>query len=677
MGNGKHSKNNLIVGVWHYQTPSIFYVKTVFFAKILCILILILCLSLVNVRFVKAAPKANNRSYLTVDILQNNLDNLVQQEGIATINLSNYIIDLTQPDNEFSNQFYQKIKAKITRDRAPISLDLSNCIIQGDFNLNRLVISTSLVEGGLSSLLTPIEQEKIQSYLQLISQPRQQIPTVNIWRGILKLDGAIFKGTTDFSNTVFLQKVSALETNFQQEAKFTQSIFGKDIDFSGTIFNLDANLDRVRFFDLTKFNKVKFQAVANFNNSYYEQPVEFEETVFSQVADFSRSIFFKPANFNHTLWRDRVIFSKSKFLDALIFTNATFEKNISFRDIYVASIINFRDVNLLNRVDFSNSFFTSLASINVTGLAFESEEVKIIGESGIIGNVIAVDSYEENEIILRNLIRNFRSLEQIADANQIEYQREQLKLQQLGDRIIKTPWKKIFTLTWMFQILTWLGLSLLLLLGDYGTNITLLLNVGITAITFFSLLFWLIDRYRPGISKPIIPTRYEIICMVGSYLILTLFGIVNIFITTDQPWLTLACLAVVLLPVPINFLICLYWQGRYHKLLDVTYFVEDGSLRQFRLLLGRLPIIPKFPFFRDRYQPILWEKRWNWLNYYDFSFNNILKFGFNDIRLRDEYLPGIISTLVWYQWCLGVLYIILLLWTLSKTIPGLNLLIYF
>ncbi|MDF5723869.1 MAG: hypothetical protein PUP91_26080 [Rhizonema sp. PD37] len=51
---------------------------------------------------------------------------------------------------------------------------------------------------------------------------------------------------------------------------------------------------------------------------------------------------------------------------------------------------------------------------------------------------------------------------------------------------------------------------------------------------------------------------------------------------------------------------------------------------------------------------------WNSLNYYDFSLNNLLKLGFNDIRLRDEHLLGIVSSLAWYQ-CLGLLYITLLL----------------
>ena len=278
---------------------------------------------------------------------------------------------------------------------------------------------------------------------------------------------------------------------------------------------------------------------------------------------------------------------------------------------------------------------------------------------------------------MQNLIRNFRSLEQIADANYLEYQREQLRAKQLSRNLTNITWQQLFSWSWLSLIPQWLSLNLLLLLGNYGTNLHLLFAIGIIVISFFSYLFWLVDRYRPKISQPIIPTRQETILMSGSYLTLTVFSLINIFLTSDRPYLTLFCIAIIILPVPILITSLIYLRGRYHKLLDISYFVEDGSLREFRLLIGRLPIMPRFPFFRDRYQPIVWSKRWSWLNYYDLSLNNIFKLGFNDIRLRDLYLPGYISTLVWYQWCVGVLYIILLLWTLSRTIPGLNLLLYF
>ena len=656
----------------NFQRKIIIYLKQLFF------LVLILWFIFGSIYSpVVAVSQSETKNYLSLEILESKINNLVKQEGIDTIDLSNYIIDLTQKDSDFGIQFYQQIRNKLSRFGDAIALDLSNSIIQGDFNFSQLGIITSLAEGALSSLLNPVEQAQIREYYPLRTSPRQPTSTVNVFRGFLKLDRTIFTATANFSDSLFLQPVAATGVNFQQEVKFNNSIFGQVVDWSGTSFSSDVNFTRTHFFQPTKFNLAQFQGLTNFSHSTFEQLVEFDRATFFQVADFSRCVFWQPADFTKTIWYGRILFSKSKFLDSVIFTDATFEKNVAFRDIYLGSIIELQNVNLLNRIDLSNAFFTAATKVNVSGLAFDAAEAKIIGESGIIGNILAVDNYEGNETVLRNLVRNFRSLEQIADANQIEYQREKLKLQQLSDRLLKTIWQSIFSFSFISQILSWLSLSLLLLLGDYGTNVELVFSVGLIAIAFFSLLFWFIDRYRPNISQPIIPTRYETICMLGSYLILTCLGITNIFATTDKPCLTLACLAIFLIPIPITLLLHLYWQGRYHKLLKITYFVEDGSFRQFRLLLGRLPIIPLFPFFRDRYQPILWDKRWNWLNYYDFSFNNILKFGFNDIRLRDEHLPGIIATLVWYQWCLGVLYIIFLLWTLSRTIPGLNLLIYF
>jgi hypothetical protein len=228
----------------------------------------------------------------------------------------------------------------------------------------------------------------------------------------------------------------------------------------------------------------------------------------------------------------------------------------------------------------------------------------------------------------------------------------------------------------LLQIWSWLGLSLLLLLSGYGTDVCLVLGVGTIAIAYFGLLFWFSDRWRRLHPTPIIPTLSETNWMLASFSLLSLFGILAIFRSTQQPWLTLACLGIIIFPLPVALLLRMYQQGRYHDAMEVSYFTEDGTMRQLRLLIGRLPVIPRYELFRERYMSLLWNRHWNWLNYYDFSLNNFLKLGFNDVRLRDEHLPAIIATLAWYQWSLGILYITLLLWTLSRTIPGVNLLIY-
>jgi hypothetical protein len=647
--------------------------------KTLGTLCLICCLSLIlwSASSLQTNAQTISRSYLTPEILQAKTKNLTQQEARETIDLSNLMIDFTNANSKFSQYFYQELNNLISRSSTPLNLDFSNSIIQGDFQLNQLGIASSVGEGALSSLFTTLEQEKINQFYPLKINTREDIPRVNIFRGSLYFKNTVFTGNIEASNSLYLQSIAAEEANFKGIVDFSQSIFTKEFDFSNAVFNQNLNFYKSHFFAKVKFNLAKFKGITDFNKNQFEALTEFKQTLFTQLADFTRCTFVDTVDFSRAGFSDRLIFTKSKFLHPLLFINSNLENTVSFRDIYLNSLINLQDTHLLNRLDFSNAFFTPQASINVSGLAFDATESQIIGQPGIIGKYLRINRLQGNETVFRNLIRNFRSLEQIADANHLEYQEKQLQAKAIGDRLTIKSWRTIFTGNWVSLILPWLSLNLLLLLGDYGTNITLIFSIGITTIALFSFLFWLIDRYRPHISQPVIPRRDEIIMMLLSYSGANLFSLVNIFVTTDRPWLTLAAIAIVLLPIPLVITILIYHRGRYHKLLDSSYFVENGELRQFRLLIGRLPIMPRFVFFRDRFLPILWETRWNWLNYYDFSLNNIFKLGFNDLRVRDRHLPGLISALVWYQWCLGVLYIVLLLWTLSRTIPGLNLLIYF
>ena len=640
------------------------------------IVIVLFCLAFWFFTPFQANAQTEQRIYLDLDILKERVNNVVQIEGKNTINLSNFIIDLSSQDNEFNRQFYQEINNTISRASNPIDLDFSNSVVQGDFELNQLGIYSAIGEGALHSLFTPEEQARIDLYYPINNSSNKDIPRINIFRGGLNFSKTVFTADVKGDNSLFLQPVVATSAKFQSTLKLDRSIFGKEVDFSHSILEQGIDISHSHFFATTKFKEVEFKAVSDFNHSQFEELTQFDRSFFQNTANFTRTVFIKPINFNSVTFSDRLLFAKSKFLDALILLNATLEKTATFRDVYINDIINLQDAHLSDRLDFSNAFFMPKSRMNTSGLAFDSSEAKIIGDRGI-GKFINVNKLEANKTVFRNLIRNFRSLEQIGDANYIEYQREQLRAKQISDRIMQTPWQKVFTWDWIRLIPQWIILNLLLILGDYGTNINLIFTIGIIIISFFSFLYWLIDRYRPHISMPVIPRRDEIIVMTGSYLTITAVSLISLFVTTNRPLLTLLGIAIIVLPIPIFITGLIYKQGRYHKLLNTTYFVEDGSFREFRLLIGRLPIMPRFPFFRDRFQPILWEKRWNWLNYYDFSLNNIFKLGFNDIRVRDKYLPGLISTLVWYQWCLGVLYIILLLWTLSRTIPGLNLLIYF
>ncbi|AFY76332.1 hypothetical protein Ple7327_0907 [Pleurocapsa sp. PCC 7327] len=622
------------------------------------------------------ALAASERVPLTLPLLQERLNSPLLSEGFYTIDLRNFIIDLTSENTIFREQFYQQLQTHLNRSKQPLGLDFSDSFIQGEFIASKLGLLTPLFQASLPPLFTPIEQEELKQDKRFLSQPGEQITSVTVVRGPLILNNSRFAGQADFSKVIFLQRVETTDATFTQEGNWSETRFARTADFSRTTFRREVNFSNSVFLGGAKFRQDRFLESANFTGSHFEAEVSFSQSEFVQLATFTRIQSLKDADFSQIDARDRILFSKSHFFGSLSLVNSTFEQSIAFRATRFDRSIDFRDVKLLGQVDFSNAFFSPKTTLNVSGLAFDSDRAKILGDTGVIGRVMSLSNLEDNKTVYRNLIRNFRNLEQIPDANQIEYKIERLRLQQLGKEIFEIPYQQVFQLKWMRNLFNWLFLSLLILLSGYGTNFSIVFGVGIIAIGYFGVLFWAIDRWRRRIPTPILPNRYDTICMIASVVLLTIIGLTNIFQASEEPWITLACLSVILFPIPLGLVSYLYHKGRYHDLMHSSYFLEDGSMRQLRLLIVRLPVIPNFPFFRDRYVPLIWERRWNWLNYYDFSLNNFIKLGFNDIRLRDQHLPGTISTIVWYQWSLGILYIALLLWTLSRTIPGLNLLIY-
>ncbi len=622
------------------------------------------------------ALAAVERVPLTLTALQEKIAHPILKDGVSTIDLTNFTIDISDNNKEFREQFYQTLQGELNRSKQPLGLDLSNSLIGGKFIISRLGLPTALSKVSLPPILSQTEKQLLEQDEKFIPSAGDIVTSVNVFRGSLKLKNSVFLDKTDFSKTFFLQLIEVSEAIFQQEVNWQESRFSRSTDFSKSIFNQDANFSQNQFFSSVRFRDVKFLGVADFHRNIFKEGVSFDGSEFDKLADFTRSQWFKDASFAGVRWHDRYLFTKSRFFALLSLRNSTLEKSGSFRSCYFNGLINFQDVKLLDQVDFSNSVFIPGVVINVPGLAFDSDKAKILGDSGIIGEVIDIPTLEGNETVLRNLVRNFRKLEQIPDANNIEYKTEKLRFYQLRREVLDISLKDLLSFAWLNKSISLIFLGLLLLLSHYGTNFSLVMGTGIIIFSYFGWLFWLVDRLRRFKPKPIAPNRYEIICMLCSYSILTTIGVLNVFRSSSRPIISLISLSVILVPLPLGLLIRLYQKGRYHDLMDSSYFVQDGSMRQLRLLITRLPVIPEFPIFRDRYQPVPWEKRWNWLNYYDLSLNNLLKLGFNDWRVRDQHLPGIVSFLIWYQWMLGIFYITVLIWTLSRTIPGLNLLIY-
>ena len=717
--------------------------------KLFCTLFLFLLLSIQPVWAAELQPQ---RTVLTLELLQERIASPIVNQGNLTVDLQKMEINLQPENKKFRDNFYKLLQDILQKNGVkPVGLDLSDSIIKGDFIGSDLGLRTPLYAQGIAPIFTETEQSQLERLREVCLQSlAYSVPNskdcrsllgkdsttstqISVFRGSLIFKKTRFKGKLEFNHTFFLQPVEAEGAMFNESTNLTESRFSRRVSFANANFRRQVDFGGSVFFDEANFKETEFKKNAEFKNTTFEDTANFSNASFQDIANFSRARWEGTTNFSKARFLEQIQFTKANFQEFLFFKETSFAQSVIFREAQFNLPVNMRGASILSQADFSDAVFAKGAYLNVPSLIFNSDKAKILGNPGEIGAVLRVPRLSGNQNVLRNLIQNFRQLQQIADANELEYSKQRLHLNYLTSRlvdanindaskkrlinlgfstiqaeaIIKRRQNQPFqvkselltladideetftqlasrfvvgeTLTpakWLLHTWRWLGLSLLLLLSGYGTNFYLVFGVGIIAIAFFSLLFWLVDRFRRVHPNQIVPTAYETTWMLGSFAISTLCGLIAIFRNTPQPLLTLACMTVIIVPLPSILLFRLYQKGRYHDLMETSYFTEDGTLRQLRLLIGRLPVIPRYELFRERYLPLLWNRRWNWLNYYDFSLNNLLKLGFNDVRLRDEHLPGIISTLAWYQWSLGILYITLVLWTLSRTIPGLNLLIY-
>ncbi|WP_372726745.1 pentapeptide repeat-containing protein [Nostoc sp. TCL26-01] len=662
------------------------------------------------------------------------------------------VIDLRPENSSFRDNFYQLLRKELQKTGTkPLGIDLSYSLIQGDFIGSDLGLRTPLYAQAIAPIFTPNEQAQLERLrfvcLQslaialpnskdcksLLGTDSTVSSEVSVFRGALTLEQTRFNGEVKFSHVFFLQSVDAHNATFLQPTNWSETRFSRPINFNNATFRQTSNFENSVFFDQANFKQTQFQETTDFHDSFFEKNTNFNQASFKQLVKFNGVQWQGNTDFSSVRFTNQAQFTRANFNQLLSFKETTFGQAVIFRETIFNQPVDLQGASILNQADFSDAIFSPEAFLNVPGLTFNSNQAKILGNPGQIGQTFVVPRLQGNQNVLRNLGQNFRQQQQVADANQLEYTKQQLRLQELSHGLVGTNINsasvasliklgfshtqakaisqrrevklfrnssELLTLadinleiynqlsnklvvakplsfgSWLLEAWSWLALSVLLLLSGYGTNFWLVFGVGGVAIAYFGLIFWLVDRCRRLHPVAIVPRYYETVAILISFSCLEFFSLLAIFRNAEQPLLTLGCILLIILPMPLVLLIRLYQQGRYHDLMDISYFTEDGTFRQLRLLIGRLPVIPRNQVFRERYMPLLSDRRWNWLNYYDFSLNNLVKLGFNDIRLRDEHLPGIIATLAWYQWSLGLLYITLVLWTLSRTIPGLNLLIY-
>ncbi|NER80598.1 MAG: hypothetical protein F6K42_13695, partial [Leptolyngbya sp. SIO1D8] len=510
---------------------------------------------------------------LTLDQLETQIANPIQRDGKPTINLRQVTLDLSPENEEFRDRFYRRLQTVLQSGEKAVSLDLSHAVIQGEFDLQRLSLREPLYGEAFFPLLTESEQLQLkrdrkrlsqlsQLSRSLLLQPPPTALRIFLFRGGLNLSQTRFEGPVTGSGIFFLGAVDAQGSQFLQSVNFSESRFSQPTTVIASEFQQTVRFRNCIFFQRLRLRQSAFQGSLTFQGSEFYKTASFGQTHFTQETQYSRTTFHQNADFGQTHWQGTGSFLRSTFAGDLFLTEARFEAPMNFRQSRLSQSANLRGATIQNQLDFGDATFAPKTILNVAGLDFNADQAELLGSPGQIGRVLSVPSLEGNETLLRNLVRNFRKLEQVADANRLEYTTERLRLQflqrqltavnlntapqarlmglgfsasqaeavdtqrqktpfiqaadvldlegidlatyvKVRDRIIAQP-----PLSWLArsQHLVQYGvLSLLLLTSQYGTSTGLTLGVGILAVSLSSLLFWAVDRYRRTAPTSIVP----------------------------------------------------------------------------------------------------------------------------------------------------------------------------
>ena len=400
-----------------------------------------------------AYQAAIERPVLTLSGLDRRLAKPVRQSGALMVDLKGVTIDLRLGsegrDPDFAETFYRRLQQTLNRAQ-PLGLDLSGALVQGDFDLARLSLrvpayggaqlpalekfnqafqpSAAKGAGRSFSATTAIDRRTVGSqgylaqYFLIQAQPVQTDRLV--FQGSLLMNQTCFGGAVSGTGLYFLDRVEAEQVIFTQPVDWRGARFARGVNFSRGQFQQEGRFKDVLFAQAAQFNQANFGGLATWQGSTFYQSASFAQADFKQTAGFGRSRWQTNADFDQAVFHGAATFQKSRFDEALFLTEVQFEGAVSFRQTQFNEAVSLRGARVGAQLDFGDARFGKAASINVADLDFDPGEARILGSPGYIGRVFSVPTLTSNETVMRNLVRNFRSLEQIADANQVEYTAE-------------------------------------------------------------------------------------------------------------------------------------------------------------------------------------------------------------------------------------------------------------
>ncbi|OFR96625.1 MULTISPECIES: hypothetical protein [Rothia] len=173
----------------------------------------------------------------------------------------------------------------------------------------------------------------------------------SVYRGLTSFGGSTYQDSVDFSDSTYRGSANFGGSTYKAETKFNDSLYESSVNFSnstyydqvdfhgyglgsrheGVIYRGTANFSHSIYLEPPVFGCSNYEKEVNFNDSIYNKSVDFgASTKYKSKADFSGSVYYGKASIGASSYESQVDFRNSIYIDEADFSYSRFHESYYF-----------------------------------------------------------------------------------------------------------------------------------------------------------------------------------------------------------------------------------------------------------------------------------------------------------------------------------------------------------
>jgi hypothetical protein len=205
--------------------------------------------------------------------------------------------------------------------------------------------------------------------------------------GVTRFDNVTFNTAATFANTVFESSSNFSKARFVEDGVFSRAEFLGNADFTLVTYRKKADFQKKRF-TTSAFTGSRFEGEADFNGSEFRQDADFTNVNFRAKANFRETVF-SGVIYAGAQFAGAADFFKARFDQDAFFSSTTFQQNATFTKTRFLADANFSQARFLNNAFFAQADFNQ--DVSFRAAVFQPEGVGDTGTTFLNASFDTVD----------------------------------------------------------------------------------------------------------------------------------------------------------------------------------------------------------------------------------------------------------------------------------------------